>query len=230
MSKRVADMTPEERLRKREYDRERKPLTEEQKARKREQARAWFEANRERALETTRAYREANRERAREITRAWRAANPERQRENNRAWREANRERANDTNRANRERRRETDRAWREANRERVNETGLARFHRRRARLKDSCSPGVSPEQWSRELEIARRRCEYCGRSGVKLTRDHIHPIALGGRDEPDNITVACALCNSAKHKKTFAEWIAYLEALAARDALPPWFPKKDAA
>lgn len=53
-------------------------------------------------------------------------------------------------------------------------------------------------------FEILRRdghACRYCGAMApdVKLTIDHVIPVALGGSDEPRNLVTACADCNSGK-------------------------------
>ena len=53
-------------------------------------------------------------------------------------------------------------------------------------------------------MEILRRdnyTCRYCGGSApdVKLTIDHVTPIALGGSDEPGNLVAACFDCNAGK-------------------------------
>lgn len=52
--------------------------------------------------------------------------------------------------------------------------------------------------------EILRRdnhACRYCGAAApdVKLTVDHVVPVALGGTDEPSNLVTACEPCNSGK-------------------------------
>ena len=52
--------------------------------------------------------------------------------------------------------------------------------------------------------EIMRRdnhACRYCGQIApdVKLTIDHVIPIALGGSDEPTNLVTACVDCNAGK-------------------------------
>lgn len=52
--------------------------------------------------------------------------------------------------------------------------------------------------------EVLRRdnhTCRYCGSSApeVKLTIDHVMPVALGGADEPTNLVTACANCNAGK-------------------------------
>lgn len=52
--------------------------------------------------------------------------------------------------------------------------------------------------------EVLRRdnhTCRYCGASApeVKLTVDHVTPVALGGTDDPSNLVAACADCNAGK-------------------------------
>lgn len=56
--------------------------------------------------------------------------------------------------------------------------------------------------------EILRRdnhACRYCGATApdVKLTVDHVVPVALGGTDDPTNLITACAGCNSGKTSST---------------------------
>lgn len=53
-------------------------------------------------------------------------------------------------------------------------------------------------------FEILRRdsyTCRYCGGTApdVKLTVDHVIPVALGGSDEPANLVTACGPCNGGK-------------------------------
>jgi hypothetical protein len=48
--------------------------------------------------------------------------------------------------------------------------------------------------------------CVYCG-SGRDLHCDHVHPVALGGGHEMENLVTACAPCNLSKGSKTVAEW-----------------------
>jgi len=52
--------------------------------------------------------------------------------------------------------------------------------------------------------EVMRRdnhTCRYCGGTApdVKLTIDHVTPVALGGQDVPENLVTACADCNAGK-------------------------------
>ncbi len=41
-------------------------------------------------------------------------------------------------------------------------------------------------------------RCVYCGRKGrsILLTIDHVHPVVLGGTNDPGNLVTACRACN----------------------------------
>lgn len=53
-------------------------------------------------------------------------------------------------------------------------------------------------------FEVLRRdgnTCRYCGASApdVKLTVDHVVPVALGGSDDPSNLVAACVDCNAGK-------------------------------
>jgi 5-methylcytosine-specific restriction endonuclease McrA len=47
--------------------------------------------------------------------------------------------------------------------------------------------------------------CQYCNRhrtelqNGEFLTRDHVHPRSLGGKDVWDNVVAACNKCNNKK-------------------------------
>lgn len=53
-------------------------------------------------------------------------------------------------------------------------------------------------------FEVLRRdnhACRYCGQTApeVKITIDHVVPLALGGTDEPSNLVAACWDCNIGK-------------------------------
>lgn len=50
-------------------------------------------------------------------------------------------------------------------------------------------------------------RCSYCGDCDGPFEIDHIFPVALGGTDDPDNLTLACAPCNRSKGAKTLEQW-----------------------
>jgi hypothetical protein len=41
--------------------------------------------------------------------------------------------------------------------------------------------------------------CTYCGKTGVKLSLDHLLPYSLGGSNKETNLVTCCAICNSAR-------------------------------
>lgn len=45
--------------------------------------------------------------------------------------------------------------------------------------------------------------CQYCGKSGVKLTVDHVIPKSRGGKNTWENCVAACEPCNYSKDNKT---------------------------
>lgn len=49
-------------------------------------------------------------------------------------------------------------------------------------------------------------RCQYCGRSDVPLTVDHVIPRARGGEDAWENLVGACVRCNNKKGDRTPSE------------------------
>jgi 5-methylcytosine-specific restriction endonuclease McrA len=46
-------------------------------------------------------------------------------------------------------------------------------------------------------------RCQYCGRSDVTLTIDHIIPKSKAGDDSWENLVAACIRCNNIKGDRT---------------------------
>lgn len=62
-------------------------------------------------------------------------------------------------------------------------------------------------------FEVLRRdnhACRYCGATApdVRITLDHVVPIALGGDDSPSNLVAACGDCNSGKTSTSPSEVI----------------------
>ena len=41
--------------------------------------------------------------------------------------------------------------------------------------------------------------CFWCRKSVAVLTRDHVTPRGVGGADGPDNVVMACELCNGER-------------------------------
>lgn len=55
-------------------------------------------------------------------------------------------------------------------------------------------------------LELTNRKCAYCGKGGRPLQVDHIYPKSKGGSSRPDNLTMACYVCNHKKDNLVGAE------------------------
>jgi len=59
----------------------------------------------------------------------------------------------------------------------------------------------------ARIFERDNYTCAYCSQYGGDLECDHIHPVALGGTHDDDNLTTACRSCNRSKGAKSLSEW-----------------------
>lgn len=72
-----------------------------------------------------------------------------------------------------------------------------------------AASTGVDPLTWvaiCREYEgtaTGQTLCAYCGER-VATTRDHVVPLARGGKDEAANVVPACLPCNVRKGTRTW--------------------------
>lgn len=66
----------------------------------------------------------------------------------------------------------------------------------------------IATKKPSRTLIYKRdnHTCQYCG-SHKNLTIDHVIPRSRGGKDDWDNMVVACMPCNTNKGNKTPEEW-----------------------
>lgn len=115
---------------------------------------------------------------------------------------------------------------WIEDNRERFNaaqrkrrinnpilriKEGVCR-HKRRALMK-AAEGSYTPEDIQRIFEDQNERCAYCGITLYwsvtnDIHIDHIHPLAKGGTNWPDNLSCSCADCNLSKGDKSLNEWI----------------------
>lgn len=71
-------------------------------------------------------------------------------------------------------------------------------------------------------LKRDNHTCRYCGAAApdVKLTVDHVIPVALGGDDKPTNLVTACQPCNAGKGATPLeAETVADIEKNAIEHA-----------
>ena len=62
-------------------------------------------------------------------------------------------------------------------------------------------------------------RCLYCGLAlpATALSRDHVHPVSRGGKDEWMNVVTACKRCNARKGNRLLSESSLSLLALPYR-------------
>lgn len=128
------------------------------------------------------AWAEKNRGAVKENHARWRHANAEHVRAASTAWRAANPEK-----------RREVVKAWETRNPVAVR----AKSWRRRER--EQASGTLSETEWREILRVNDGACVYCERADLKLTVDHVIPIARGGKTTAGNVVPACGKCNRGK-------------------------------
>lgn len=46
-------------------------------------------------------------------------------------------------------------------------------------------------------------KCQFCGRSDLPLTVDHVFPVSRGGEESWENLVCACVDCNNRKGDRT---------------------------
>jgi Restriction endonuclease len=79
-------------------------------------------------------------------------------------------------------------------------------------------------------LEKWGRKCAYCGKEGVPLEVEHIHPRRNGGSDRVSNLTLACHPCNEKKGSGDVREFLAKKPDVLKRILVHAKAPMKDAA
>jgi 5-methylcytosine-specific restriction endonuclease McrA len=77
------------------------------------------------------------------------------------------------------------------------------RDHNRRARKKGN-GGRFTVQEWQAMKEFYKYTCLCCGRKEpeIKLSPDHVLPLALGGRNSIENIQPLCLTCNHKKNVK----------------------------
>lgn len=116
----------------------------------------------------------------------WRQANPDKVLESAKRWKGANPIKAKDTNRR-----------YQQSNPDKFS----AHKNLRRTR-KTGAGGSYTAAEWTTLCNHYGNRCLCCNRKGVKLTADHIKPVARGGTSNIDNIQPLCGACNSSKGDK----------------------------
>lgn len=154
----------------------------------REDVRLYHKANLEKERVRKRGWVEANRERVREQDRNWRANNHGKRLESGRTWRENNPEKM-----------RGFRQKWSDANPEKIRQ-----YSRNRIARKKNAAGSFTVAEWRALKEFYSYTCLDCGRREpeIKLSPDHVLPLAVGGADSIDNIQPLCGSCNSRKGKK----------------------------
>lgn len=164
---------------------------------KREAVRQWAKNNPERKAEYKRRWAKENPkkkdqwaknnpEKNAEKTRRWRMRNPEQDAAISRRWKTNNPERAAATKRQ-----------WQMDNRDK-----RAAVASRRRTQKTKAGGSYTAAEWKSLVEHYAGKCLCCGRNDVKLTADHVIPVAKGGSSNIDNIQPLCQSCNSRKKDK----------------------------
>lgn len=77
---------------------------------------------------------------------------------------------------------------------------GLAYYSVRATRLRENGGTHTE-EEWDKLKEDFNNTCPCCLTSN-ELVKDHIIPLALGGRNDIQNIQPLCRSCNAKKHTK----------------------------
>ncbi|MCC6481353.1 MAG: HNH endonuclease [Sphingomonadaceae bacterium] len=82
--------------------------------------------------------------------------------------------------------------------------------HKARRRAAAKSGEKITFPQWQALVARFRGACAYCGRTDVKLTMDHVVPLAKGGAHALSNIVPACSHCNSSKRDQDWSDRIAH--------------------
>lgn len=143
------------------------------------------------------AYRDRDRQAVRALERARYHANVDKSREKARAWRAKDPQKHRDC-----------------VKRSGLNSPTYVARHRAAAARRKALKRGArelrfTAAQWDAMKARYGGRCRYCECAPEKLTQDHRIPISRGGQHVEANIVPACASCNSRKHTKTEAEFLA---------------------
>jgi 5-methylcytosine-specific restriction endonuclease McrA len=79
-------------------------------------------------------------------------------------------------------------------------------------------------------LEKWQRRCAYCGKEGIPLQVEHIHPRAKNGSNRTSNLTLACEKCNIAKGTQDIRDFLVKKPDLLKKIQAQAKAPLRDAA
>jgi len=140
---------------------------------------------------TNKAWYERNRDAQLDRMKAWRDQNPDKMLAAVMRWKAAHPDRVNQIARDTYARTPET--AKRSARTRRARQAGAGIFV-------------VTQKDWRRLCERWGYCCAYCG-AKRELQREHVIPLARGGRHSIGNILPACRPCNASKKAQLLVEW-----------------------
>lgn len=233
MAKRIRVLTPEQKLHKRQYERQRVAKNRDYI---RAQRRAYADSIKDRLIAERKESYAKNREKRKAESNAWRLANRESVLAKKREYREQNAEKcrsaikehyernreayvakANEWNKQNSKRRREIVQKYGDANRGALNAKGVAWkranpdrciTHKHARRSRELQAEGFhTTEEWQTIVAKHGSKCHWCGTKAAKLARDHYLPLTKGGTNWASNIVPSCKSCNSKKHDRDPVEF-----------------------
>ncbi|HET8569104.1 MAG TPA: HNH endonuclease [Candidatus Limnocylindria bacterium] len=185
------------------------------KARRAEDDREYYEANRDRKIAYQRDYYRDHRDHYLVQFRQYHVDHAD---DRNAAHRQWHAEHRDEQNAKRRERSRheyradprkvnDYQKAWRAAHPELARAYVRLSIHRRRSQI---AGEHITAKQLFALFEAHGNRCFYCGTTG-RMTVDHRVPLSRGGTNSLENLVPACRSCNSMKHDRTDDEFRDYL-------------------
>lgn len=142
-------------------------------------------------------WQEKHPDKFKEINNAWKKSHKEKRNEESKAWAKLHPEYKSNYYKEHRQQNSEHGKRWRANNKEKTRHYE----QNRRARRKGNGGE-IAPAQWESIMDFYGHKCLCCGKENIKLTMDHVVPIALGGSHTVDNIQPLCGPCNSRKRDK----------------------------
>lgn len=97
---------------------------------------------------------------------------------------------------------------------------------KRRSRKSTSLRAPLTPQQRRAVYDKTDGICWYCGKQTDAILNfhvDHVHPVALGGSNDSENLVPCCRECNTTKRTRTIDAF------RAARGGGPFWFERREA-
>lgn len=165
--------------------------------------------DRERILEVKKKYRERNRELINAKKRKWTQENLKHLAKYNKEYKKRFPERAAKWNRdyakRNREKIYKTKREYNDKNKLKIRTWSAARRARERMAEGTYSDADVKRMLKSQKWKCASCKARLAEKSGYHV--DHIHPLALGGSNWPENLQILCMPCNISKGAKDPIQW-----------------------